>query len=394
MMNRRNFLKASGIVTVMVAGGSVFRAVDKGVFNSGQGPAYEPWSNWEEDSVNGPLSLVKAGILAANPHNTQPWLFKVTANRIEVFADTSRHLGAMDVYLREMHIGLGCAIENMLLAASANGFKPHLNLIPLDLTSLTPNLKSVLCATIDLSPANPPISDLYKVIPMRHTDRAVYDKIRKVASVDLEKINSFSRNDDQVKVVLFTEEKDLALFTKGSVQSTKDIISDKTMAHDSAKWFRHSWDDVQKYKDGPYIDTAGVSPIMRALVKMMPPVSEETENKYWLDATISTLNSTPVMGLITVRDLYERSQTMRAGQVWQRMHLWTTTQGMSMQPVNQMMEVVDREKQLGKEKQTSEFLAKLVGDETWKPTFAFRLGYPTMKSLPSPRRSVEETLIG
>jgi hypothetical protein len=75
------------------------------------------------------------------------------------------------------------------------------------------------------------------------------------------------------------------------------------------------------------------------------------------------------------------------------MHLWATTQGLSMQPVNQMMEVVDRELELSKEPRTSEFLAKLIGDSSWKPTFAFRTGYPTMTVLASPKRSFEEVLI-
>jgi len=64
-----------------------------------------------------------------------------------------------------------------------------------------------------------------------------------------------------------------------------------------------------------------------------------------------------------------------------------------MQPVNQMMEVVDRERELGKKPRTSQFLANLIGDPSWKPTFVFRAGYPTMAVLASPRRSVEAVVI-
>ncbi len=64
---------------------------------------------------------MRAGILAANPHNTQPWLFQVGATRIELFADIRRNLGAFDPYLREMHIGLGCALENMTRTAPRPG---------------------------------------------------------------------------------------------------------------------------------------------------------------------------------------------------------------------------------------------------------------------------------
>ena len=36
--------------------------------------------------------------------------------QIELYADTVRNLGTFDPYLREMHIGLGCAVENMTRA--------------------------------------------------------------------------------------------------------------------------------------------------------------------------------------------------------------------------------------------------------------------------------------
>ncbi len=393
MITRRNFLKGTGAVTVLVAGGGVWRAADQGVFSAGQGPAYKPWQNWKDEDVEGPLILVKAAILAANPHNTQPWLFHVTASAIRVFADMKRHLGTMDVYSREMHIGLGCALENMLVAAKANGYNAQLALSPGILTEPRPASKPVLAATLWLSPGAAVVSDLYTAIPKRHTDRAAYDQTHPVSTAVLETLQTMAGDDPEVKVVLFTTDKDRQLFIEGSVQATKDIIADTTMSHDSARWFRHDWGDVQKYKDGPHIDTAGVSPVMRALVKFLPPVSEETENKYWLEATETTLNTTPVMGFIAVRELYDRQQALRAGQVWQRMHLWATTQGLSMQPVNQLLEVVDRERELGKKPRTSEFLEKLPGESNWKPTFAFRTGYPTMAVLASPRRPVEEVLI-
>ena len=42
-------------------------------------------------------------------------------NSIEVFADRARNLGAFDPFRREMHLGLGAAIENLVLAARAHG---------------------------------------------------------------------------------------------------------------------------------------------------------------------------------------------------------------------------------------------------------------------------------
>jgi nitroreductase len=74
-----------------------------------------------KDSNGGALALVRAAILAASPHNTQPWLFKVTNSSIELYIDTNRNVGALDPYLREEHIGMGCALKNLMLAAAARG---------------------------------------------------------------------------------------------------------------------------------------------------------------------------------------------------------------------------------------------------------------------------------
>ena len=100
-------------------------------------------------------------------------------------------------------------------------------------------------------------------------------------------------------------------------------------------------------------------------------------HKLWLNATQNVQVATaPAFGLIAVRDLYDRAQTMCAGRMWQRMHLWATSQDLAMQPLNQPVEIVDRERALNKEPHAAEVLANLTGDPLWKPTFAFRVGYP------------------
>src|ERR1700694_41610 len=53
-MQRRSFLKGAGAVTVVVAGGGIWRANDQGVFSIGKGPAYEPWHDWRGSGKDGP----------------------------------------------------------------------------------------------------------------------------------------------------------------------------------------------------------------------------------------------------------------------------------------------------------------------------------------------------
>jgi hypothetical protein len=132
-ISRRKFLKLAGSgIAIVVVGGTVWRAFSNGVFSSGHGPAYEPWKDWKTETEEGagPLSLVASAILAANAHNTQPWLFVVNPNKIDLFADTKRNIGTIDPYLREMYEGLGCALENLVLAAEAKGYSYNLKLMP------------------------------------------------------------------------------------------------------------------------------------------------------------------------------------------------------------------------------------------------------------------------
>lgn len=83
-MNRRRILKIAG-ATVVVAGSALaWRAFDQGVFSAGSGAAYEPWRNWQADDSLRPLRLVRAAILAANPHNSQPWRFRVADNAMRI----------------------------------------------------------------------------------------------------------------------------------------------------------------------------------------------------------------------------------------------------------------------------------------------------------------------
>ena len=167
-LNRRSFLKTSGAILVALVGGGVYRAVNQGVFASGQGISYEPWKNWR-DGTTSPERIVRAGILAANPHNSQPWHFRINEQAVDLYADYSRQIGVIDPLRREMHIGLGCAVENMILATQAEGFDVQLSLLP-DSKYLDHVAHLALTAA-----ARAQASDLYPVIPSRHTSRGPYD---------------------------------------------------------------------------------------------------------------------------------------------------------------------------------------------------------------------------
>lgn len=378
----------------MAAGGLVWRAYDQGVFSPGAGAAYEPWMGWRSDPASGPLALVRAGILAANPHNTQPWLFQVGASRIELFADTRRNLGAFDPYLREMHIGLGCALENMRRTARVQGYEVTVIQHPgLLAAAASPRPQPV--ATLELSPARPRPDQLVDAIPRRHTDRGAYAAGRPVPGEMLEAMWAAFQDDTDVRLFLFSAPDERKRFGELVLAATESIIADPEMVAASDRWFRHRWMDVQRRRDGLTLDAAGLGPFVTTMAKLLPPASGETTHRYWRDATRDVqIPTTALFGLIAVRDLYDRPQALRAGQRWQRLHLMATVRGVAMQPINQPVEMVDREREQGKAPGAAAALAALTGEAGWKPTFAFRAGLPTRPPAPSPRRPVEAVVLG
>ena len=367
--------------------GLVWRAVDRGVFSVGQGIAYEPWIDWQNYDGKDLSALLPAAILAANPHNTQPWLFRVSDSRIDLYADTKRQIGAIDPFLREMYIGLGCALENLLLAANAKGFESQLLLMP-------DQENETHVARINLSPGKPLESRFYKAIPWRHTNRGAYDINRPLAKETLQVLQQLSSVDSEVKVFWLTTEAERRQVGNSIVEATQAIISDREQSQDSGKWMRSSWQDIQKYRDGLTLDATGSSAILRAIAKMLPPTSLEQNDRFWLNATQKVHVATAAaLGILTVKNYRDRSGQLKCGQLWQKMHLWATTQGLAMQPLNQMPERAAREEVLGIEPKFSNALAAIIGDRNWLALMMFRIGYPTIEALPSPRRAVEDVII-
>ncbi|MGA8271772.1 MAG: hypothetical protein WB919_09465 [Candidatus Sulfotelmatobacter sp.] len=388
-MQRRSFLKGAGIVTIAVVSGGVWRAYDQGVFIIGQGPAYQPWKDWRNASGS-PLALVRAAILAASPHNTQPWLFKISGSAIELHIDPSRNVGALDPYLREEHIGMGCALENLMLAAPANGYAATATLLPGKLDPVPADATPQLVARVNLVPAKIDQSDLYDAIPYRHTNRTAYDPHKPLPQDFVEALGHLSGDDADIKLFLFTAEADRKKIVDISSAANSEIYSDPAVRQASDRWVRLNWGEVQKRRDGLTIDAFGLPPIANAVAKMMTPgmlawAASRGEN----DGYSKLMLSAPLIGFIAVRDRYAREQCLKAGRLWQRAHLLATSRGIAGRPCNEAVEMVDHERAHGKPPARLALLQEIIGDSAWQPTFVFYMGYATWHAHASPRRPVE-----
>jgi hypothetical protein len=311
--------------------------------------SFLPWQIWNEPSVRGtPLALVSAAILAANAHNFQPWLFHVEETRIDVFADVTRDIGKFDPLLREMFLGLGCAIENAVCAAGVNGYDVSVETPAGELATIKQRIAPVPAATLHLTKREAVASgELYRAIPLRHTNRNAYD-IARLPPKEWHNAVSAQFVNDAVRLFLFDDAAQINALNTCTLEAT-----------------------IQTVADTPDMGAAG---------------------QQWLAQTREQTAATPLNGIIATRDRYECAAVIAAGRAWQRLHLLSTAHGVDMQPVNQAVELADRESREAFASDWDERLAAFTGGD-WKAVLVFRAGYARVPAQISPRRALKDVLL-
>lgn len=73
---------------------------------------------------------LRYAVLAPSSHNTQPWLFRIEGDHIDVLADRSRALPVVDPEDRELVISCGAALHHLRTALAAFGEKAEVHLSP------------------------------------------------------------------------------------------------------------------------------------------------------------------------------------------------------------------------------------------------------------------------
>ncbi len=118
------------------------------------------------------LSLaIEYAVLAPSSHNTQPWLFRVTDNSLELYADKERGLKAVDPHHRELVMSCGAALYNLRLALRSFGYTETTELFP------NPNSQELLARVTLTGIGHPNKEDkrLFEALPHRHTHRGRFE---------------------------------------------------------------------------------------------------------------------------------------------------------------------------------------------------------------------------
>jgi hypothetical protein len=392
-VNRRSFLQkvaiGAGGLLIGAAGGVAWRAWDRGSLGKiYEGTAFEPWEDWPNNRFKGPSGLVSAAILASNPHNSQPWMFRVDERRIDLYANMSRSLQAIDPFLRELYIGLGCALENLMIAARGRGYEPRLIFFPKDGAESS-------VARVELKSGGAAEVTQFRAIGARHTNRSAYDRGRDLPPAVIEAFNNQVLNRNTNLLSFSADDREGRLFAEGTIDATAKFIADPMLLKDSHHWFRYSLKEVNEKRDGLSVIGLGMPEWQTRVALSLPETWLGDFGRKWLEATESQHCATaPRFGVIAVRNRDDKAQLLEAGRLWQRLHLEATLQGVAMQPLNQMMEMADHDCFEGYISRAEYQLARIVKDSGLQAVFGFRCGYAKQPAMPAPRRGANEVIEG
>lgn len=364
-LSRRDFLKLTAVLGVTAVGGHLLTT-------------YAPWLDYEEQAtlVGRPFTqedtmpqqmveMIRYATLAANGHNTQPWKFAMRQDVIEIHPDYGRRLPVVDPDNRELWISLGCALENLLLAARAAGYTPEV---------AYPDRDEII--RVQLARDTPQTSPLFDAIPLRQTTRSVYDG-RSVPVADLDKIQSLPL-EPGVSLRFLTAQSEvetaLAYVNEGNLRQ----YADPAFVDELIAWLRFNKKEAMATLDGLYSSCSGNPTVPRWLGQLFVG---GTKPQQQADTDAEKFRSSAGAAVI-VSDTDDKTAWVRAGQLYERLVLQMTGLNIKSALLNQPLEVAELRGQF----QTA------IGLDASRPQLLVRYGYAA--ALPrSLRRPVAEVLI-
>jgi nitroreductase len=323
-----------------------------------------PWH--EPDGSPGPalLDCLLAATAAPSIHNTQPWLFRVDGDTIDVLVDRTRQLAALDPHGRETFVSIGAAVFNLRVAIRARDRETTVRLLPVP---AEPDLTARV--TIGRAAAAPTAATvLAEAIPRRHTNRrpfadrpVPYGTLVELAGAATAEHATLSAADPPLRAAVLS-------LTRTAENRMR---TDPNYRAELAAWTTPGGvgrrDGVPRQAFGPR-DTDAALPLRDfALGQGAPSATVAFEPEPTL-ALLFTAGDTP-------------ADWLRAGAALQRILLTATVRGLAATPLSQIVEVP----------RLRALLADVVTGQVVQTVL--RLGYPTTPALPTPRRPLVEVMV-
>jgi nitroreductase len=308
--------------------------------------------------------LIRYATLAANGHNTQPWRFVVSKNAIRLRPDETRRTSVVDPDDHHLIVSLGCAMENLAIAARAAG-KPGEVVVDHDGT-----------LTLTLTNGAAHTDPLLAAIPLRQSTRTEFDG-RAIPTEDLATLERASA-EPGVRMILLTDRERIDAVRDLVAAGSDTQMADPAFVAELRCWIRFNPRSAMRSGDGLFSAASGNPslPTMLGNWAFSALVTGESERAKYA----RHIDSSPALAVF-VGDRADKLHWAKVGRSCQRFCLTATRRGLKVAFVNQPVEIAE----------LRPALASLIGETGKRPDLVVRLGYGP--ALPySPRRRVADVL--
>ncbi len=310
--------------------------------------------------------LVRFATLAANAHNTQAWKFRAEKASITLLPDLARRTPVVDPDDHHLFASLGCAAENLAIAAASRGQPGALTFDPNTGGSIRFDFTSGASDQIALSDA----------IPKRQCTRADYDGTT-ISSVDLATLARAAAVPG-VDLVLVTDPAQITQLRDLVIAGNTTQLEDPAFTAELKSWLRFNPRSAAQTGDGLFSATSGNPALPDWLGPLLFDwtVTAKAENEKYARQIASSVGLAVFMA---AKD--DPEHWVLAGRACLRFALQATAIGLKHAFLNQPVEVPELRNDL----------AALLGMPGRRPDLMMRFGRgPTMPF--SARRPVEQVL--
>jgi hypothetical protein len=287
-------------------------------------------------------------------------------SEIHIMPDFARRTPAVDPDDHHLFASLGCATENLVLAAAAQGHS-------VDVIFDDANYGQ---AKVSFSTTTSVESELFQAIPHRQCTRSIYDGTD--VPVDYLKRLEDAAKQDGVDVVVITDKAEREKLLEQFTAANSAQIADSAFVRELTSWMRFNPHAVLASKDGLFSAYSGNPTLPCGFGKILFPFvfTEGGENEKLVDQLRSSAGLVILAG-----QKNDKAHWFNAGRAYQRFALQATALDIRNAFVNQPTEVVNSR---------GEFARTLeLGDR--RPDLVVRLGMaPTLPM--SLRRPVSSVL--
>lgn len=316
MTTRRKFLKILGGGTILAAAGITTFALTRTPTK-----ALAPWDTATTYTEPRRRALAHA-LLAPNPHNRQPWLIELKGDdTVILHRDDTRELPMTDPYNRQIFIGLGCFIEQMIIAASTDGYTIDLSLFPEGETG------PVAYATFKKGGTPNPLA---AQIQRRHCNKKPYED---------RQIDQTTAADLSAHATIITDPTQTALLRDLTWQAFNVELNTERTLRESVDLMRIGKAEINANPDG--IELSGTFFDAARQFGLITEASlMDTKSATFapvLEGYRKTFAATPAFAVVTTPTNTRHNQ-IEAGRRWLRLHLKVTEGGLGLHPVSQALQ--------------------------------------------------------